>query len=257
MKVLSITLSSKLSSFLRRKLVKAVEEFSNKIEAEENLIILPKKEKAEFGTFLCSSSIIAGKHIGRTYYEGLIFSTSRRFEREAEITAKELLLEPKEYRVEVDVNGAGTLKLPGFRLENGILILYILPKYIFEFSQENLTLATQEDYAQITFSPLEYGFRGEVSLSLNKAKEVRVLLKGNKAEEFLFWDNESGSFTYNFIDEPLVIISHEKLITPKEFARSLGKVSIISGHGEFGIVGEMVLPLKKEVRESIKLAVTF
>ncbi|GEM_PF-1647500 len=257
MKVLSIAPSSKLSSFLRRKLVKAVEDSSSKIEAEENQIILPKEEKAEFGTFLCLSSIIAGKHIGRTYYEGLMFSTSRKFEKEAEITAKELFLEPKEYRVEVDVNGAGILKLPGFRLRSGILILYILPKYIFEFSQESLTLATQEDYAQITFSPLEYGFKGDVSLSLNKAKEVRVLLRGNKAEDFLFWDNESGSFTYSFIDEPLVIISHEKLITPKDFAKTLGKISIISGHGEFEIVGEMVLSLKKDVRESIKLAVTF
>ncbi|ADT84063.1 hypothetical protein [Thermococcus barophilus] len=238
-------------------MLKLLKGFSSKIETEENLIILPKEEKAEFGTFLCSSTIIMGKHMRGTYHEGLVFSTSRRFEKEGKITVKELLLEPKECRVEVDVSGVGALKLPGFRLENGILILYILPKYIFEFSHENLTLATQEDYAQITFFPLEYGFGGEVSLSLNKAKEVRVLLRGNKAEEFLFWDHEDGSFAYNFIDESLVIISHEKFITPKEFARSLGRVSIISGHGEFEIVGEMVLSLKKEVRESIKLAVTF
>jgi len=156
----------------------------------------------------------------------MLLSVSRKFREEEETTSRELFLEPEEYRIEVDVSGAGRLEVPGFRLDNGILILYITPNYVFQFPQGSITIYGSEDFVQITLTPTKFGFKGKVSLNLEDAEEVEVILKGN-------------------IKEPILLISHESLISPKELANALGKISLISGHGEFELEAKLKYPLKK------------
>jgi len=178
-------------------------------------------------------------------YGSMLLSVSRKFREEEETTSRELFLEPEEYRVEVDVSGAGRLELPGFRLDNGILILYITPNYVFQFPQGSIAIYGSEDFVQITLTPTKFGFKGKVSPNLQDAEEVEVILKGNDTKELLFWGDEEGEFDYEFIKEPILVISHESLISPKELANALGKISLISGHGEFELETKLKYPLKK------------
>ncbi|NJE25149.1 hypothetical protein E3E22_00590 [Thermococcus sp. MV5] len=245
---------SKLS-FLKRKTKRLVHSFSQNIILEDNIIILPKEEKIKKGTLLCSSSIVIGKRVGGKHYDGILFSVSRKFKEEEKMTTNELPLEPKEYRVEVEVSGAGRVELPGFRLDNGILILYIFPKYVFQFSQASLMLSTSHDLVQITFNPTQFGFKGRVSLNLEDAEEVEVILKGNTTRELLFWGDEEGEFDYEFIKDPILLISHENLITPKELANAFGKASLVSGHGEFELEARLRYLLKREAKENITFSV--
>ncbi|KPU62982.1 hypothetical protein EP1X_06390 [Thermococcus sp. EP1] len=255
MRKITLVPDSKLS-FLKRKTKRLVQSFSQNITLEDNIILLSKEEKIKKGTLLCSSSIVIGKRVGGKHYDGILFLVSRKFKEEEKITTNELPLEPKEYRVEVDVSGAGRVELPGFSLDNGILILYIFPKYVFQFPQASLMLSTSQDLAQITFNPTQFGFKGRVSLNLEDAEEVEVILKGDNTRELLFWGDEEGEFNYEFIKEPILLISHESLITPKELANAFGKASLISGHGEFEVEAKLKYPLKKAIRENIKFSVS-
>ena len=254
MRKITLVPDSKLS-FLKRKTKKLVHSFSADITVEDNLLILPREERIKKGILLCSSSATLRRYRGGVQYGGMLLSVSRKFREEEETTSRELFLEPEEYRIEVEVSGAGRLEVPGFRLDNGILILYIIPNYVFQFPQGSITIYGSEDFVQITLTPTKFGFKGKVSLNLEDAEEVEVILKGNNTRELLFWGDKEGEFDYEFIKEPILLISHESLITPKELANVLGEVSLISGHGEFELETKLKYPLKKDMRESIKFRV--
>ena len=223
-------------SFLSRKHRKAVEKTAEMIEVLENAVIVPDSIKAEYGKFLAASSVLLGKKFGKGqagYVSGWMFDTSRRFIPEREVHSSELPIAPAEYRVEIDIAGSGRLELPGYRLQNGVLLLYITPSYEFMFPRDVLTAGGFDDYAQLSITPLEGGFRGRVDLFLSRSEYAEVTLKGAAVEDQIFMEDESGEFTYEFLKEPLLLISHEKLLDPPKLQKALNLISIVSGHGKF------------------------
>lgn len=205
----------------------------------ENTILLPEGMKAEYGRFVAVSSVLFGPRMGRGqsgYTSGWLFNTSRRFVPEREVASSELPLTPAEYRMEIDIPGSGKLELPGYRLQNGVLLLYTTPRYRFVFSRDVLTAGGLEDYAQLSITPLEAGFRGRIDVQLSRAEYAEVSLRGARVEDQVFIGDKSGEFTYEFLKEPLLIVSHEKLLDPPRLQKALSVVSILSGHGKFELL---------------------
>ncbi|NJF24980.1 hypothetical protein [Thermococcus sp. Bubb.Bath] len=74
-------------------------------------------------------------------------------------------------------------------------------------------------------------------------------------EDVIFLGDEPGKFSYNFINEPVLIVSHEKILSPQDLQKALGLTSIVSGHGGFTLrlsVGRK----KKGVEFLVELAPT-
>ncbi|WP_297436229.1 hypothetical protein [Thermococcus sp.] len=128
------------------------------------------------------------------------------------------------------------IELPGYRLRNGVIILYTKPSYEFNFQGDVLTAGDVEDYAQLSLKPLENGFRGEVTMGLKKGKYVEVAVRGKLVEYIAFFEEEPGTFTYEFLKEPLLIVSHEKALSPQGLQKALDGFIGISGHGKFSVV---------------------
>lgn len=216
---------------------KLVEEISGRIEVLENAVLFPESVEAEYGRFNAASSVWIGPRIGwrssKYYTSGWLFNTSRKFVPEKALFSSELPLTPAEYRLELDVPGSGRIELPGYRLKNGVLLLHITPSYRFTFPRDVMTAGDVEDYAMVSLKPSENGFAGEVSLSLKKAGYAEVAIEGKMVEDILFFDDEPGKFTYRFIDEPVLVVSHEKLLDPPKLQRAMKGLTIVSGHGKF------------------------
>ncbi|KUH33247.1 hypothetical protein APY94_06945 [Thermococcus celericrescens] len=187
--------------------------------------------------FNAASSVWIGPRIGgrgsKYYTSGWLFNTSRKFVPEKSVLSSELPLTPEEYRVELDVPGSGRIELPGYRLKNGVLFLYITPSYRFLFPSDVMTAGGLEDYAHVSLKPSENGFAGEIGLSLRKAGYAEVAIEGKMVEDIVFFDGEPGKFSYRFIDEPVLIISHEKVLGPPKLQKALNGLTIVSGHGKF------------------------
>ncbi|WP_461865325.1 hypothetical protein [Thermococcus sp.] len=226
-----------LGRFFSGRLRKLVEGVAEQVEVLENALVFPEAVSAEYGVFKAGSSVLIGPRFGArgsTYYtSGWLFNTIRKFHPKNTITSAELPLKPASYRLELDVPGSGVLELPGYRLQNGVLLLYITPSYRFMFFQDVLTAGWLEDYAQLSITPLETGFRGRLDIHLSEAEYVEVVIKGAKVEDQIFMGDKSEEFTYEFLKEPFLVISHEKLLDPPKLQKALNLVSIVSGHGKF------------------------
>ncbi|NJE60244.1 hypothetical protein [Thermococcus sp. 21S7] len=223
--------------FLPGRVRKLVEEISGRIEVLENALLFPESVKAEYGRFNAASSVLIGPRIGgrgsRYYTSAWLFDTSRKFVPEKSVLSSELPLTPAEYRLELDVPGSGRIELPGYRLKNGVLLLYITPSYRFTFPSDVMTAGNLEDYAQVSLKPLENGFEGEVSPSLRKADYADLSLVGKMVEDIVFFGDEPGRFTYEFLSEPILVVSHEKILDPPKLQKAMNGLSKVSGHGKF------------------------
>ncbi len=213
------------------------------VEILDNAVVFPEEVEAEYGTFTAGSSVLVGTKMGggrgsyvNSYTSGWLFNTSRKFTPQRRVSSSELPVLPVTYRIEVDTPGSGMIELPGYRLRNGLLLLYTTPSYEFRFQGDVLTVGDVEDYAQLSLKPLENGFRGEVTLSLKKEKYVEVAVRGKFVEYIAFFEEEPGTFTYEFMKEPLLVVSHEKVLSPQGLQKALGGFIGLSGHGEFSLV---------------------
>jgi hypothetical protein len=231
------TLTISGGRFFSSRVRKLVEEVSRKIEVAENAILFPERVEAEYGRFNAASSVLLGPRIGargsKYYTSGWLFNTSRKFVPEEGVLSSELPLVPARYRVELDVPGSGRIELPGYRLKNGVLLLYITPSYRVTFPGDVLETGNLEDYAQVSLKPLENGFEGEITLNLQKAEYADLLLIGKIMEDIVFFGSEQGRFTYEFIKEPMLIISHEKVLSPQGLQKAMSGFIGLSGHGKF------------------------
>ena len=244
MKLVTVSGGGLLSGKVKR----LVEETIAAVEVLENYVVFREPVEADFGVFKAASSILLGPRIGakgsRYYTSGWLFSTSRKFVPGERVNGAELRIEPREYRLEIDVPGSGLMELPGYRLKNGVLLLYITPRYAFSFPSDLLSAGDLEDYAQLSIKPLENGFEGDLSVNLVKADYAGLDLVGELVEDQIFFGSEPGKVKYEFLSEKLLIISHEKLLDVPKLQKALGLASIVSGHGKFtlrlsvGKVGE-------------------
>ncbi len=252
MKVLTVS----KGRFFSGRTQKLVEDIVQRIEVMENLVVFPHNIEAEYGLFRASSSVLLGPKIGakgsRYYTSGWLFNTFRKFLPKRNILSSELPLIPAEYRLELDVPGSGLIKLPGYRLKNGILLLYIIPSYRFQFPSDSITVGDLEDYAQLLIKPLETGFEGEVSLNLQKADYVNVAIRGKMVEDIIFFGDKPERFTYEFLNEPFLIVSHEKILDPPKLQKALNDLTFVSGHGDFMLKLE-IGKTKEEMEFSVEL----
>jgi hypothetical protein len=216
---------------------KAVNKVLSEVEILDNAVVFPENVEADYGTFKASSSVLIGLKTGGrwsgTYLSGWFFSTLRKFLPRENVLSSELPIKPSVYRVEIDVPGSGILELPGYRLKNGVLLLYITPNYEFNFPSDVIDAGGLEDYAQLSIMPLENGFKGELRTSLKSAEYVAISLKGKLVEDLLFFGGNPGSFTYSFIGDPTLVISHEKVLSPQGLQKEMGGFAGLSGYGDF------------------------
>ncbi len=238
MKTLTVTPWNPFSGGIKR----AIHEVLDTVETLDNTVVFPKNLKAEYGTFMAGSSVLIGRKMGgsagsyiNSYTSGWLFSTSRKFIPRENVLSSELLISPAPYRLEIDTPGSGIMEVPGYRLENGVLLLYTTPSYEFRYPSDVLTIGGLEDYAQLSLKPLRDGFEGEVNLSLKKGGYAEVAIRGKAVEDIAFFKEESSAFTYEFIREPLLIVSHEKVLSPQGLQKAMGGFIGLSGHGEFSL----------------------
>lgn len=233
MKIVKVSSGGLFSGKLRRLVEAAVSE----LELLEGSMIFRKPVEAEFGVFKAVSSVVIGPKIGargsRYYTTGWFFTTSRKFLPKKRLLSSEFPLVPVEYRLEIDVPGSGLFELPGYRLKNGVVLLYITPSYRFLFPSDIMTAGDLEDYAQFSVNPSESGFEGELSLSLRNADYVSLDLMGKLVEDQIFFGSEPGNVRYDFLSDTVLIVSHERLLDAPKLQRALNLVSLVSGHGEF------------------------
>jgi len=219
---------------------KEIENLLARLEILEDTVVLPGMEEVEYGRFVAGSSVLVGSKVGGSrmayvsgYSSGWLFTTSRKFFPEEKTLSGELELKPSPYRVEVDTPGSGLLELPGYRLGNGILILYAKPGYEFVLPRDTLTVERGEEYVRLSLRPLENGLEGKVRGYLKKPLYTAVVLRGKAVGDILFYQDKPGEFRYRFIEEPLLIVSHEKDLSPQAFQRAMNGFIGLSGHGEF------------------------
>ena len=252
MRILTIQGGRFLKSGARR----LVENALKNVEIIENSLVFSEPVKAEYGLFKASSSVILGPKVGNHgfgyYTSGWLFNTARAFLPARKVNSSELPLIPARYRIELDIPGSGIMELPGYRLENGVVFLYITPSYSFNFPMKSLTIGDPENYVQLSVIPSEAGFDGRVSFSLRKTESVGVSVRGKAVEDIIFLGDEPGGFSYSFMDEPVLVVSHEKVISPQDLQKALGVTSTLSGHGDFTLQLSMGRK-KKEVKFSVEL----
>ena len=233
-----------------------VEKTVSAMEVLEDSLVFGESVEAESGVFKAASSVLLGPKVGargsRYYTSGWLFNTSRKFVPGERVLSSELPLVPREYRLEIDVPGSGLMRLPGYRLKNGVLLLYITPKYVFRFPSDVLSAGSMEDYAQLSLKPLEDGFEGELTFNLVKAEYVSIDLLGELIGDQVFFGSEPGRVKYEFLSEPLLVVSHEKSLDVPKLQKVLGVVSLLSGHGDFTLRLE-VGKAKGEMRFSVYL----
>ena len=249
-----VTVSS--GGLLSGKAKRLVEDTITAVEVLENSVVFREPVEAEFGVFKAASSILFGPRIGargsKYYTSGWLFNTSRKFTPLERVNGTELRIEPREYRIEIDVPGSGLMELPGYRLKNGVLLLYVTPRYNFSFPSDVLSAGDLEDYAQLSIKPLENGFEGELAVNLVKAEYVSLDLVGELVADQIFFGSEPGKVKYEFLSEKLLIVSHEKVLDVPKLQKALGLVSIVSGHGDFVLKLE-VGKSREEMRFSVSL----
>jgi len=242
--------------FLKGRVRHLVENALKDVEILGNSLVFSEPIKAEYGLFKASSSVIIGPKAGNRWFgyhtSGWLFNTTRAFLPVRKVESLELPITPAEYRIELEVPGSGMIELPGYRLENGVVFLYITPSYNFNFPVKSITIGDPENYAQLSLTPFKTGFNGEISLSLRKTGSVGVSVRGKVAEDMIFLGNEPGEFSYGFIDEPVLIVSHEKIISPQDLQNALGVTSTLSGHGNFTLHLSMGRK-KKDMEFSVEL----
>ena len=233
-----------------------VEKTVSAMEVLEDSLVFGEAVEAEFGVFKAASSVLLGPKVGargsRYYTSGWLFSTSRKFLPEKRVLSSELSLVSHEYRLEIDVPGSGLMELPGYRLKNGVLLLYITSRYEFSFSSDALSAGDMEEYAQLSIKPLDSGFEGELTFNLVKAEYVSLDLLGELVGDQIFFGSEPGRVKYEFLSEPLLVVSHEKSLDVPKLQKALGLVSLLSGHGDFTLRLE-VGKAKEEMRFSVYL----
>lgn len=224
---------------------KAIERTLSGVEVLDNAAVLPESEEVEYGRFVAGSSVLVGGKVGGSrltyvsgYSSGWLFNTSRKFFPRKSGVSAELELEPATYRMEIDTPGSGLLELPGYRLKNGVLLLYTTPGYRFVMPKESMTLETKDGYVQLSLKLLEKGMEGRVEQYPDKKRYVSVVLRGKSVGDILFYQEESGRFGYEFLKEPTLIVSHEKVLSPQALQRAMNGFIGLSGHGEFTLILE-------------------
>ncbi|WP_297508229.1 hypothetical protein [Thermococcus sp.] len=233
MEILTVLPRGPFSGRIKR----VVHDVISKTEVSDDTIVFSEKVTAQFGIFRSVSSVLVGSKIWRGspgYLSGWLFNTSREFSPDQRVVSGELPLPSSPYRVEISPNGAGLIELPGYRLDNGVVILYVTPEYRFHFPREVLNAGDVENYAQLSLKPTQNGFNGIVDVNIRKGY-AEVILRGRAVEDQVFLDERSGDFTYRFIKDPLLVVSHEKVLSPQGFQKALNGFMGLSGHGDFTI----------------------
>ncbi|WP_297070600.1 hypothetical protein [Thermococcus sp.] len=256
MRTLTITPRGPFSGGVKR----AIQEVLDAMEILDNAVVFPRSIEAEYGSFMAGSSVLIGTKMGggrgsyvNSYTSGWLFNTSRKFTPQEKVPSSELPFSPAPYRLEIDTPGSGMIELPGYRLRNGILLLYTTPSYEFRFPGDVLTVGGLEDYAQLSVKTLENGFEGEVTPSLKKGKYVEVAVRGKAVEDIAFFKEGPGTFTYEFLKEPLLMVSHERVLSPQKLQKAMDGFIGLSGHGEFSLILRMGRKSSKEMKFTVEL----
>ncbi len=156
-----------------------IRELAEKIKVEGDEIIIPGVETAEFGRFTAFSRVLFGSKMLNEpftpYSSGIVYTTSRRFQKERE---SELLMTERPYRLEIEVDGSGRIELPGYRLKDGTLLLYILPSYSFSVP-ELVSLPVDDGLVQAELRAGKVGISGRVDILANPS-DVRLILSAGR-----------------------------------------------------------------------------
>ncbi len=247
---------------LKGKHTRAVKETVSGLELRGDVIEIPRIDVVDFGNFTSIDRVLIGRREGGgisrnfvvPYASGWLYSTFRQFKKMDE--RNELVMAPEGYRMEIDVSGAGKIELPGYRLGNGVLVLYVFPSYVFSLPGA-ITVSDSKAFAQVSLRAEGNCLKGDVEIQKEngQSSEVRVSISTDYMNELVFWGDKSGSFSYEFMGEPLLIVSHEKILSPHGLLKVMGAPDVLSGHGEFGLRVELVRGLGKMTKKETRFRV--
>jgi len=225
---------------LMRGVKKSIERRFSSLNASENYLELFTTADVSKGVFKVVSTVLFGTKYARNPFlpasSGWLFNTSRSFAPEKQLSLNEVPLTKAPYRIELEPSGAGLLELPGYRFGDGTLVLYTTPSYSLSVSPETLEIWNADDHASLHLTPTENGISGEVDLELTGAEYAEVSVAGRMVRDIAFLDSSPGSFEYRFPTERIIVVSHEKVLSPKGLQKALGGFIGVAGHGSFTVV---------------------
>ncbi len=224
---------------LLRGIKKSIERRFSSLNASEDYLELPATANVSRGVFKAVSTVLFGSKgpgAGNPFIptsSGWLFSSSRSFTPEEPLSANELPLLKAPYRIELEPSGAGLLELPGYRFGDGTLVLYTTPSYNLKASPEFLEVWNGSDHASLHLTPTANGILGEVDLELTGAEYAEVSIAGRMVRDVVFLDSSPGRFEYRFPSERIIVVSHEKVLSPKGLQKALDGFIGVAGHGSF------------------------
>ncbi|WP_297523704.1 hypothetical protein [Thermococcus sp.] len=220
---------------------KSIERRFSSLRVSEGHIELPATVNVSGGVFKAVSTVLFGSKgsgAGNPFIPtsaGWLFNTSRSFAPGELISSNELPLTGAPYRIELEPSGAGFLELPGYRFGDGTLVLYTTPSYNLKVSPESLEVWNGSDHASLHLTPTSNGILGEVDLELTRAEYAEVSIAGRMVRDIAFLESSPGRFEYRFPAERIIVVSHEKVLSPKGLQKALGGFIGVAGHGPFTV----------------------
>ncbi len=220
---------------------KSIERRFSSLRASENYLELPATADVSRGVFKAVSTVLFGpkyssmRNPSPLISSGWLFNTSRSFAPGELISSNELPLTEAPYRIELETSGAGLIELPGYRFEDGTLVLYTTPSYNLKVSPESLEVWNGSDHASLHLSPTPNGILGEVDLELTREEYAEVSIAGRMVRDIAFLDSSPGRFEYGFPAERIIVVSHEKVLSPRGLQKALDGFIGVAGHGPFTV----------------------
>ncbi|WP_297463707.1 hypothetical protein [Thermococcus sp.] len=157
------------------------------------------------------------------------------------------------FRVTVAGDGTGEVSVPAVRIRDepykGILLLFFTDEGAVRGSG-TITLAVDEDSAQVSFRGDGKFITGSVYSELRKARGVKVTIGAEGfSHERVIGRGRSFEFRKRMLPkEKVVMVGTYGTVTPKMVLSSLGDGTVVMGHGEFIIRGILDVPLRPDVR---------
>jgi len=165
--------------------------------------------------------------------------------------------------------GLGVIETEALRIVDeefkDIVIFWILPPKAEEISfSKNIVTISNDDYVQLKLNSIDGGFKGEVFSKLRKAKCVRIELEPGYLPKPFNWPfqvkkqlTKDSHFIYNIVHEPLLIITHFRIISPSMLRRLLKEKDDIILTNKGRLILSLILELSqgKIIKEEVEIIV--
>jgi hypothetical protein len=162
-------------------------------------------------------------------------------------------LVPETHFLALGPDGSGKIVLPAFVLNSfpvsGVVIAFFVSRYAVDVLRDHLSVSRANDRADLILEPTDYGMSGYIRYGFTRATKALVELSwhGFSFADTLLVAPDAQSFVYPRISEPIIVVSHESILTPRALRDALGVDTLLQGEGNFVIRLRMKVPLESDV----------